>query len=122
MPHVRIDGPCDIRSYWERFEPKIHRDRDRIIKATHAYLAQQDQRVLVECTVVEGYLRQHLLAELVQKEGGALVRIFHESNPERTEGIRTCLAWIASEIIGQCPACRWAADNLGLVDHPFQSR
>jgi hypothetical protein len=106
MPHVQIDGPCDVRSYWERFEPRVHRDGDRILKTTQTYL--------VECTVVEGYLRQNFLAQLVPKQGGALVRIFHGSHPEKTEGIRHCLAWIASELLSQNPACRWSADNLGL--------
>ena len=121
MPHVQIDGPCSIRAYWERFEPQVHREGERILKMTQIYLAHQDRSVLVECTVVEGYLRQHFLAQLVPKDQGALVRIYHGSHPEKTEGVRYCLAWIASQLLAENPNCRWAADNLGFTVPPFRS-
>ena len=121
MPHVQIDGPCSIRAYWERFEPQVHREGERILKMTQIYLAHQDRSVLVECTVVEAYLRQHFLAQLVPKDQGALVRIYHGSHPEKTEGVRYCLAWIASQLLAENPNCRWAADNLGFTVPPFRS-
>ena len=121
MPHVQIEGACSLRTFWERFEPQVHREGEQILKTTQAYLAKEERSVLVECTVVEGYLRQHFLASLVPKDKGALVRIFHGSAPEKTDGVRCCLAWIASQIIGQNPDCRWAADNLGFASPPFRS-
>ena len=121
MPHVRIQGPCRAKAYWESFQPQVYRTEAWILKTTHAYLARRDERVVVECTVVEGYLRQHFLAELVQKEDGLLVRIFHASTPEKTEGVRACLAWLASQVTGQSLHCQWDTDNLGLIDHPFRS-
>lgn len=121
MPHVRLVGPCKVRSYWDSFEPKVRREGDLILKTIQAYLAPDDLAVVVECTVVEGYLRQQFLAHLIQKDDGALVRLFHASAPEKTVGVRHCLGWIASQVLEMNETCRWASDNLGLDSHSFKS-
>jgi hypothetical protein len=114
MPHVSITGPCSVAAYWEHFEPAIDRQGDRIVRAITVYLARRENRALIECTVVEGYLRQIFLVEMIQREDGALVRLFHGSSPEKTEGVRYCLAWIAKALLAQDPACAWKTQNLGI--------
>jgi hypothetical protein len=118
MPHVQIDGTCDIRGYWESFEPQTFRQAERIVKTHEAYRARGARGLLIECTVVEGYLRQNLLVQIVVKDGGALVKIFHVSHPEKTDGVRHCLAWIATTLIEKNPGSLWAGDNLGLDARP----
>jgi len=114
MPHVQVAGPCRIAAYWETFEPAIDRGGDRIIRSITAYLARGENRLLVECTVIEGFLRQVFLVEMIQRDGGVLVRLFHGLMPEKTAGVRYCLAWIAAGLCAQDPACSWDARNLGI--------
>ena len=118
MPHVQIDGPCDIQGFWSTFQPTTRRETDRILKAIQAYLENEGRGVLVECMVVEGYLRQSFLAQIVHKEGGLLVKIFHATHPERTPGVRSCLAWLADQLLEQNTKACWASDNLGLPARP----
>lgn len=114
MPHVQVVGPCQVSAYWEQFEPSVDRAADRIVRTLTAYLACRENRVLVECTVIEGFLRQVFLVELIQRDNGALVRLFHSSTPEKTPGVRYCLAWIAARICAQNPSCSWDTRNLGI--------
>ncbi len=114
MPHVLVTGPSRVATYWERFAPAIERSEGRILRSITAYLACRENRVLVECTVMEGFLRQVFLIELLQRDDGALVRLFHGSSPEKTDGVRHCLAWIAAELRAQDPACSWNTEHLGM--------
>ena len=121
MPHVQVDGPCRVAAYWETFEPAIDKGKDRIVRSLAAYLACRENRVLVECTAIEGFLRQVFLVEMIQRDNGALIRLFHGPAPEKTAGVRYCLAWIAASLCAQDPACSWDARNLG-VDLPSTLR
>jgi len=118
VPHVIIEGPCSVRSYWERFQTEQRRDDDRIVKAINAYLSRDSSTAMVECMVAEGFLRQTFLAQLIQREHGVLIRLSPSSTPERTEGVRFCLAWIAAALARQDPSCRWGAHNLGIPIPP----
>jgi hypothetical protein len=123
MPHVFVTGPCRVSEYWERFEPSIDRGEGRISRTIAAYLARGGNRVLVECTVIEGFHRQVFLVEMIQREEGALVRLFHGSSPEKTAGVRHCLAWVALDLRSQDPSCSWKTENLGIpLPAPFPTR
>lgn len=114
MPHVFVTGPCRVSTFWERFEQAIDRGEGRISRVIAAYLARGGRRALVECTVIEGFQRQVFLLELIQRENGVLVRIFHGSCPEKTPGVRHTIAWVATGLLSQDPACRWKTENLGV--------
>ncbi len=114
MPHVLIEGPCSVRRYWEEFEPEEWRDGPLVVRTISAFMGRDGRSVLVECAVVEGFLRQIFLAHLHQKDEGIMVRVFHTSGPERTEGLRRCLGRIAGKLLAQDASCRWGTDTLGI--------
>ncbi|MBD3161889.1 MAG: hypothetical protein GF346_06385 [Candidatus Eisenbacteria bacterium] len=114
MPHVELEGPCDLRSYWEGFESRIDRSEERILKTLTAYLEHRGRSLVIEATVVEGYLQQTVLVEIVEKDRKALVRLFHGQRPQKTAGLRSCIGWIAADLIRRSPGCRWRSDTLGL--------
>jgi hypothetical protein len=113
MPHVRVYGTCSVRAHWERFARAEWRDETRILKTLASFLASDGSSELVECLAIEGFLRQSFLAQLLQKEDGVLVRIYPPSTPEKTEGVRLCLGWIAASLREQDPECRLDGANLG---------
>jgi len=119
MPHVQLSGACSIHRHWEAFEPRVRRDGDRIVRTIQAYLAHGDRSVLVEVNVVEGYLRQHMIAQISVKKGKTIVGLSHASRPEKSEGVRFCLGWLAAQLIEENPGVEGEADNLGLSPHPF---
>lgn len=120
MPHVQLEGRCDLRSFWERFQGGTHREGDTVLKAGAAYLSRDAARILIDCTVVEGFLRQAFLVEVHVRERGAAVRLFHASQPEKSEGVRLCLAWIARLLAQENRSLRWEGDNLGLPGGPLE--
>jgi hypothetical protein len=121
MPHVLLEGACDLDAFWKRFEAASTRIGDTVLKASDAYANGDTSRVLVDCTVVEGYLRQTFLVEVAARDEGLLIHLFHGTRPEKSEGVRLCLGWIAALLASGPPPLRWAADNLGLGSHPFGS-
>jgi hypothetical protein len=114
MPHVRVYGACTVRAHWETFSQDARRDDARIVKTLAAFLSSDGSNLLIECLAIEGYLRQTFLAQLLQKDDGILVRLYPGSTPEKTEGVRFCLGWIASKLRVQDPACRMDSGNLGV--------
>ena len=114
MPHVLIAGPCSVRRYWDEFASREWRDGDLVVRTVSAFLARGETAVLVECAVAEGFLRQVFLVHLSQKDEGVLARLFHATSPERTVGVRRCLAWIGEEPLAQDPSCWWGSHTLGV--------
>ncbi|MBM3287790.1 MAG: hypothetical protein FJY88_10645 [Candidatus Eisenbacteria bacterium] len=114
MPHVLISGPCDLRRFWESFAPTLIRNERLIVKAVDVYVASGGKRALVECAVIEGFLRQSFLIELAEREGGMVVRLFGSQKPEKTDGVRYALGWIAHILVQRMPGCRMIAANLGI--------
>jgi len=113
MPHVRIDGPCSVQSFWRRFESKTSRDNQRIMKTLSAYSARDASSVLVECVVVEGYLNQSFLVLLSQKEGGILIRLYPGIAVEKSPGVRACIGWLAELVLEHEPDARRGPESLG---------
>lgn len=118
MPHVTIEGPCTVRGYWDRFRPGEWSDGSLVIRSIASFLGQGETTALVECAVVEGFLRQVILVQLTQKDNGVLVRLFHASGVERTNGVRRCLGRIGAELLNQDPSCRWGPHTLGIALPP----
>ncbi len=114
MPHVRIYGSCSVRAHWEQFAQGHWRDESKIVKTLSALLSRDGTSELIECLAIEGFLRQNFLAQLLQKEDGILIRLYPASMPEKTEGVRFCLGWVASGFRAQDPTCRLDATNLGV--------
>ena len=115
MPHVRVHGSCSVRAHWEGFSRRQWRDDTRIVKTLASFLAQDGSSELIECLAIEGFLRQSFLAQVLQKEDGVLIRLYPGSSPEKSDGVRVCLGWIAMELSSQNPGSRIDASNLGVA-------
>jgi hypothetical protein len=95
MPHVELLGPSVLSDFHARFRPRSLAEGTRILRATGCYLSSDARSLLVECVTVEGYLRQSffLIATSVGEE--TMVRLLPRTSPEKTDGVKRCLVWIA---------------------------
>ncbi len=114
MPHLLLSGTPPLNELWERPVLGVDRTPDWIVKTLQAFLSADRASMLVECAVVEGYLHQSFLAQLIPKEGGLLIRLYPGTAPEKTDGVRYCLASIAMAIRARYPRSTVARHNLGI--------
>lgn len=103
MPHLEILGRPDLRSLHAAFVPRMHRENTVVLRMEDAYLSPDAERMLVECLVVEGHLKQNLFVLAHTRPEGVMVRLSPRSAPEKTDGVKQLLVWIA----------RWIATSTG---------
>jgi len=112
MPHCQVCGPTDLREFHLRFRPRTLRRGPMILKAEEAFLSTGGRSLLLECLVIEGYLRQAFFAVITREEEGAMVRLHPRTSPEKTEGVKRCLAWIALSLRASAPGTSLGRTNL----------
>lgn len=104
-----------MQRLWETPLVEASRTPEAIVKTIQSFLASDGASMLVECAVVEGYLHQSFLAQIIEKkEDGLLVRLYPGTAPEKTPGVRFCLAWIAIQIRDRHPQVRVVRHTLGI--------
>ncbi len=95
MPHVEVIGGASVQDLHDRFQPRKARDGRAILKATGMYLSHDRQSVLVDCLVIEGYLRQRFYLLVSSRDRGAMVRLLDLASPEKTDGVKRCVIWVS---------------------------
>ncbi len=119
MPHVEVLGGASVREIHERFSPRDARDGGAILKATGMYLSHDHQTALVDCLVVEGYLRQRFFVLISSRDGGAMVRPLELASPEKTNGVKRCVIWVSQWLRQNRPGSSVGTTNLaGILEPP----
>ena len=85
----------DLSEFHTRFRPRSIQTGEWILKAEESFLSSRGRSLLLECLTLEGYLRQSFFVLITLDEEGAMVRLLPRTSPEKTEGVKRCLAWIA---------------------------
>ena len=113
MPHVVLEGAVDLQRLGERFEPVLERWGDDLFKIQHLYMEQQGEEVLLDTLVVESGHQQRFFIQLTRREGGALLGLLRQTDPEKTDGVKRALARVAALVrehaVGEC---HYGATNL----------
>ena len=112
MPHVELLGAAPLSAFHSRFHPDVLEEKGTIIKAPASYLSHDGRSLLIECLCVEGYLRQSFFVLISQTDASTMIRLLPRTSPEKTDGVRRCLAWIASLLKADSPGSRVGKTNL----------
>ena len=83
-----------------------------MLKATASFLAHDGRSLLVECLAVEGFLRQSFFVLMTSKPEGVMVRLYPRTSPEKTAGVKRCVAWLSLWMRKQIPAAVIGTTNL----------
>jgi hypothetical protein len=113
MPHVVLEGAVDLRRVVEKFEPVLDRWGDNVLKLRQVYLEQRGEEVLLDTLVVESGHRQQFFIQVTRREGGAVLRLLPQTDPEKTDGVKRALARVAALVREHAAGeCRYGATNL----------
>ncbi|MBM3263608.1 MAG: hypothetical protein FJY97_09340 [candidate division Zixibacteria bacterium] len=112
MPHVMVEGPCDVVAVHENFVPSEHRTGDTVLKWKQSYLSAHRSETLIEAVVVEGRRAQSFFVSLAQRSNGVMVKIPLITDPEKTDGVKRLVADMGLALKRQHPDCRFGQTNL----------
>ncbi len=118
MPHVIIEGPASVESFYQDFAPINIREQDTIMKIRDAYLSATKMTVLLDCLVVEDRTPNMFYMLLFQKDGRISVRLDPLTDPEKTDGVKRLLAIVGYKLKSQHHLCQYGKHNLAgyLID------
>lgn len=120
MPHVRYSGSLDLVGFHRAFSPRALEEPGLVAKATACYLDHEGQTLLVDCTTVEGRLRQNYFAVATVSPDGSVVRLLPKTSPEKSPGVFRTLAWIAQWLAASSGGKSIQSSNLGAaLETPF---
>ena len=122
MPHVKLLGTADLARFHREFHPRALREEGIVLKAEECYLSSQGGLLLVECSVVEGHLRQGFLITASAQGDESIVRLSSRTHPEKTDGVLRCVAWIGAWLQAGAPGTSFVSTNLDpVLARPFPS-
>ena len=113
MPHVVVEGPVDLEEVRQRFQPLFERHAEDILKVESAFLERSEKELLLDALVVESGHRQRFFIHVRLREGGVMVRLLPQTDPEKTDGVKRALARVAAFVRDLRPdRCRFGATNI----------
>ena len=112
MPHCQIVGPVSLPEFHRDFRPRAVTSEGMILKAEECFLSSHGRVLMLECLVAEGYLRQGFFILVTADEEGAMVRLLPRTSPEKTEGVKRCLAFVARWLRDSSPGAAFGKTNL----------
>jgi hypothetical protein len=98
MPHVELQGSIRCRDVHKSFQPATSKVEGAVVKTRASYLRSDEQEVLLEALVVEGYLKQEFLVQMRNRDVGILIRIYPGTPVQRTDGVKRCLVLLAKDL------------------------
>jgi len=115
MPHVVLEGSVDLAAFARDFEPICLREDGDVLRAQKIFASRDQRTLLIEALTVEAQRKQPFYIKITAHErGGASVRIDPMTHPDRSAGIRTLVARVASDLLRSCPESILGATNLML--------
>lgn len=118
MPHVVMEGAVELGPLRENFALLQERWGDDVLKVRHLYVDQQGQQALLDTLVVESGHRQMFFIHLTLREGGAVLRLLPQTDPEKTDGVKRALARVAAFVREHAAGeCCYGATNISEFLH-----
>jgi len=112
MPHILLEGPVDLISFFTRYEPLIQNTSGEILKLQTAFINQARNTVLIEALAVEAGPPNRFFVQVGNKDRKTTVRIYPGSDPEKTPGTKKLLALVAKQLKDQSPDIEYGSTNL----------
>ncbi len=100
MPHVVLNKKIDLQKFFNSFEEMFH--KEPIIKIQNVFL-DTTKRIALLPTIVIEEKNQHFLIEINVKDVKTTIRLFPETDPEKTPGVKTSLALLSINLMNFFP-------------------
>lgn len=96
MPHVVFDTRIDLENFSRQFQTIILKD-PFLIKLMDIFLDKHKRTALIP-TVVIDKIHQQFLIEISTNKDKTTVRLYPNTDPEKTDGVKTALSIVARMI------------------------
>jgi len=97
LPHVVFDKKIDLKKFYTSFE-KIIQSKPIMIKIQNVFIDKNEQRLLLPTLVIESE-NQHFLIEINAKDNKTTIRLFPETDPEKTIGVKTAMGLLTLKLL-----------------------
>jgi hypothetical protein len=112
MPHIVIEGPLQLASFFKTYAPCVHALPGGALKLMDAFLSQNGSNMLVEAIAAEGGPPNRFFIQILQHDRKTTVKLYPGSDPEKTPGVKKLLALVARQIRLNCPGTAYGSTNL----------
>ena len=98
MPHIVLDGRIDLNELKKNFKEII--EKEPLIKLYDVFVNKDDQAALVPTLVRDGG-HQEFFIEILTRDEKTTIRLYPQTDPEKTDAVKKSLGLMAESIIHQ---------------------
>lgn len=113
MPHVVFDKKIDLGEFCAKFQPIVRRE-PCIIKIDDIFLNKERNTALAPSLVIEKS-HQGFIMEISAKESKTTLRLYPQTDPQKTDGVKDSLGLMAHQILCVTPDLHITKTNI--MDH-----
>ncbi|RMW39696.1 MAG: hypothetical protein EA447_00240 [Nitrosopumilus sp.] len=110
MPHIVFNGKIDLNNFSENFSPIFQRNSS-LIKIQTIFVDKDNFTALLPTVVVDEN-HQEFLIEISTKKNKTTIRLYPNTDPQKTNGVRMAMTLLAKQIMNNYPDFKITKTNL----------
>ncbi len=110
MPHIVFGERIDLDDFSKKFT-EVFQKESFLIKITNIFVDKEKLTALLP-TVVISDIHQQFLIEISTRKSKTTIRLYPNTDPEKTDGVKTSMALLAKQIMGHYPEFEVTKTNL----------
>ena len=110
MPHIVLDQKIDLCKFYDVFEEIFL--KTPIIKIQNIFMDKLERTALFPTVVVESKNSQQFLIEINVKDGRTTIRLYPNTDPEKTSGVKTSMGLLVNSILHVFPDVKIMKTNI----------
>jgi hypothetical protein len=107
-----LTGEITLRVVFETLEPFMLREEKTVLKTSDKYINSDETSILLEALAIEDGKKASFLVLLGKRDDGLVIRLYPEIDVEKTDGVKTVLARIASQLLEKISTLTVGKTNL----------
>ena len=110
MPHIVFENKINLNEFSQKFSPIFQRD-STLIKIQTIFINRDNFTALLPTVVIDQF-HQEFLIELSAKKDKTTIRLYPNTDPEKTDGVKMAMALLAKQIMATYPDFKITKTNL----------
>jgi len=101
-----------LETFFKSYAPSSHALPTGALKLQHIFINPEKNCILIEALAAEGGPPNCFFVQVLQHNKKTTVKIYPESNPEKTPGVKKLLALVAHQFITNFDGTKYGPTNL----------
>ena len=110
MPHIVFEKRVNLTAFSQKFSPIFKRD-STLIKIQTIFVDKDNFTALLPTVVIDEN-HQEFLIELSTRKDKTTIRLYPNTDPEKTDGVKIAMALLAKQIMNVYPDFKITKTNL----------